>query len=165
MPSQRETHFGYHLSHPPPSEFGAVQESLGIYPASSFIIQVKNPLAPATGPQQSHGKGAEYPESLMRDVFGTAEGLEHQARGRHSYGLRFTSCETPELLDYKGAELLFIAARSGEKGLEESLGEGRGKALSLIEDKEAHESVQQVFQELGLENEKFPVEALEGSWI
>ena len=130
MPSKRETHFGYRVSHPPPSEFGDVQKSLGIYPASSFILQVKNPLAPATGPQQIHSKGAKYPESLVRGVFGTAEGGEDKpARGRESYGLRFASCETVELLDYEGAELLFIAARAGEEGLEQSLGEGRGKGL------------------------------------
>jgi hypothetical protein len=125
-PSQRETHLGYHVSHPPPTELGDVQISLGIFSASSFVVQVKNPLAPANNPQQAHNKPAEYPEWITRDIFGKSN-LKNQGRGRESYGLRFASCETPELLDYKGAQLLLIAAREGEEGLETSLGEGRGR--------------------------------------
>jgi hypothetical protein len=41
--------------------------------------------------------------------------------------LKFVACWTPELLDYEGAEILLIAARDGEQGLEKSLGEGRGE--------------------------------------
>lgn len=131
IPSKRETHFGYHLSHPPPEDIGEVQKALGIAAASSFIVQVKNPLAPATGLQPARSKGAEYPQWLMEDVFGTpGKGETVQARGRDKYGLRFTSCETPELLDYRQAQLLMIAARSGEEGLEQSLGEGRGEGKS-----------------------------------
>ncbi|KAG6810240.1 hypothetical protein H0H92_012762 [Tricholoma furcatifolium] len=125
VPSRRATHFGYHISHPSPSEFGDVQKELGIAQAGSFILQVKNPLAPATAPRQSRGKGAEYPEGIMSSVFGKEH--EGKTKGRESYGLRFAACETQELLDYRGAELLFIAARAGEEGLEESLGEGRGE--------------------------------------
>jgi hypothetical protein len=39
-PSKRETHLGYHLSHPSTTELGEVQESLEIYSASSFILQI-----------------------------------------------------------------------------------------------------------------------------
>lgn len=132
MPSQRETHLGYHLSHPPPDEMGDVQTSLGVHSASSFILQVKNPLAPANTPQQVHSKPIEYPDWIMRDIFGASAGHGGaQTRGRQSYGLRFVSCETVELLEYKGAELLLIAAREGEEGLETSLGEGRGSGVCL----------------------------------
>lgn len=125
--SKRETHLGYRISHPKPSEMGNVQSSLGIYSASSFVLQVKNPRAPTTGPQQLRTKGADYPAWIMRDVFGAAVGQgQKERRGREPYGLKFVSCETPELLDYEGAQLLLIAARKGERGLEESLGEGRG---------------------------------------
>ena len=58
----------------------------------------------------------------MTEVFGKGGG-----RGREDFGLRFSSVERKEMLDYEGVELLFIAARSGESGLEQSLGEGRGK--------------------------------------
>lgn len=127
-PSKRETHLGYHLSHPPPEEMGEVQKDLGISAASSFIVQIKNPLAPATGPQAPRGKGADYPEWLMHGVFGSAgAGETEPARGREEYGLRFASCETIGLMDYTHAQLLMIAARPGEEGLEETLGEGRGE--------------------------------------
>lgn len=58
----------------------------------------------------------------MKEVFGKGG-----SKGREEYGLRFASCETMELLDYEGAQLLLIASRSGTEGLEESLGEGRGE--------------------------------------
>lgn len=93
MPSKRETHLGYHLSHPPPSELGEVQESLGIHSASSFILQVKNPLAPATGPLQAHSKAAEYPQWIMHDVFGSALRKGNQSRGLRSRVLRIKICE------------------------------------------------------------------------
>jgi hypothetical protein len=122
VPSERTTHLGYHLSHP--VELGDVQESLGISEASSFVLQVKNPLAPPTGEQRvglSPGKTADYPPDIMDEVFGKG------TKGRESYGLRFASCERTELLDYEGAELLLIAAKGGEDGLERTLGEGRGE--------------------------------------
>ena len=62
----------------------------------------------------------------MHDVFGSASKRGNQTRGRESYGLRFASCETPEILDFEGTQLLLIASRDGEEGLEASLGEGRG---------------------------------------
>ena len=128
--SQRETHLGYYVSHPPPSELGEVQKSLGIYSASSFVVQVKNPLAPANTPPQAHSRPADYPDWIMRDLFGKSQGHGRaQSMGRESYGLRFANCEAQELLDYKGAEILLIAAREGEAGLEISLGEGRGKGV------------------------------------
>ncbi|KAF5377946.1 hypothetical protein D9615_006754 [Tricholomella constricta] len=158
VPSQRATHFGYQISHP--TEFGDVQDSLGIGKAASFILQVKNPLAPASGPQQPRGKGADYPKEIMDNIFGKGG-----AKGRESYGLRFASCEVPELLDYKGAQLLLIAAKGGEEGLEKSLGEGRGMALEEAEEKESQESIETVFRELAMDASAFPAEALEGKWI
>ncbi|KAI0937211.1 hypothetical protein AcW1_001252 [Taiwanofungus camphoratus] len=124
MPSKRETHLGYHLSHPTFEHFGEVQEELGIHPASSFVIQVKNPLGPLTGPGRiglPKSRRVDYPEEIMSNVFGKGG-----KRGREDFGLRFASVERKDLLDYEGVELLFIAARSGEEGLERSLGDGRG---------------------------------------
>ncbi|KAI0066434.1 hypothetical protein BV25DRAFT_1796388 [Artomyces pyxidatus] len=161
VPSQRETHFGYHLSHP--SEMGEIQEALGMHTASSFVLQVKNPLAPVTGGQRvglSEDRRAKYPDWIMGDIFGKGG-----KRGRESYGLRFSSVEAIELLEYEGAELLFIAARSGEEGLETSLGEGRGEALREIETKESKETIEEVLRELALHADQFPTEPLEGHWI
>ena len=124
-PSNRETHLGYYLSHPSGDQLGEVQETLGIHQASSFVLQVKNPLAPPSGPGQvglPKGRRADYPDEIMMGVFGKGG-----RRGRESYGLRFASCESPSLLEYEGAELLFIAAKGDEEGLEESLVEGRGR--------------------------------------
>lgn len=127
-PSSRETHLGYHLSHPSPENFGDVQEALGIHQASSFIVQVKNPDAPNTaGARIGGSKKAEFSREIMNGVFGAGG-----SRGRESFGLRFASVEQKEMLDYEGAELLLIAARSGEGGLEESLGEGRGEGRFLF---------------------------------
>ncbi|KAH9849291.1 hypothetical protein C2E23DRAFT_737810, partial [Lenzites betulinus] len=161
-PSQRETHFGYHLSHPDDEHFGEVQETLGIHKASSFVLQVKNPLAPPSGRGQvglSKGKRAEYPEELLKGVFGKGG-----SRGRESYGLRFASVEQRELLDYEGAELLFIAARSGEQGLETSLGEGRGHALEEAENDEGKETIGEIMKELAMDTDKIPADPLEGEW-
>ncbi|TBU54882.1 hypothetical protein BD310DRAFT_961148 [Dichomitus squalens] len=161
-PSQRETHLGYHLSHPSGDQLGEVQEALGIHQASSFVLQVKNPLAPPTGPVQvglPKNRRADYPEEILRGVFGKGG-----QRGRESYGLRFASCERRELLDYEGTELLFIAARSGEDGLEKSLGEGRGHALEEAEKNEGKSSIGQVLKELAMDDEKIPSDPLEGEW-
>lgn len=55
-------------------DLGEVQQALGIVNrAESYIIQVKNPFAPSRGPIQVRGKPAEYPDRLMRDVFGCSE--------------------------------------------------------------------------------------------
>ncbi|TFY82955.1 hypothetical protein EWM64_g1068 [Hericium alpestre] len=159
VPSGAETHFGYHLSHP--TDIGEVQEALGILKASSYVVQVKNPLGPPTAIVRAKPeyRRVKYPDWIMSDIFGKGE------RGRESFGLRFTSAATPELLDYEGADLLLIAARSGDAGLDVSLGEGRGEALHEAEEKEAKESVDEIFKELATDYEKFPSEPLTGHWI
>ncbi|TEB20125.1 hypothetical protein FA13DRAFT_1645428 [Coprinellus micaceus] len=159
-PSQRETHLGYNVSHPTPSDIGDVQATFGIYSASSFVIQVKNPKAPNTSPAMGHTKEPEYPNWIMNDVFGAGSG----GRGRESYGLRFASVETPEMLDHVGAQLLLIAARDGQQGLETSLGEGRGEALASAEDKQGHRAIMDVFKEIGLDSDVFTKDTLKGQW-
>ncbi|KAI0699351.1 hypothetical protein C8T65DRAFT_729035 [Cerioporus squamosus] len=161
-PSQRETHLGFYLSHPSGDQLGEVQETLGLHQASSFVLQVKNPLAPPSGPGQvglPKGRQADFPEDIMKNVFGKGG-----QRGRESYGLRFAPCERKEMLDYEGAELLFIAARSGEAGLEQSLGEGRGQALEEVEKSESKESIDQVMKELAMDDSKVPADPLGGEW-
>lgn len=159
VPSHRETHFGYHLSHP--SELGEVQEAFGIEKAGSFVLQIKNPLAPATESGYVHGQSAVYGDEILHHVFGKG------VKGRSPCGLHFTSCVTPELLDYEHAQLLLIAAKGGEEGLETSLGEGRGRALAELEEQEADESVETIFKELGMDASTFPPQqpVEEGEWI
>ncbi|KAF9502435.1 hypothetical protein BDN71DRAFT_1584601 [Pleurotus eryngii] len=159
VPSKAETHLGFFISHP--EKMGEVQEALGIQKASSFVLQVKNPLAPNTGGVRtpSSSKQVDYPESIMKSVFGQG------TKGRESYGLRFVDCQTIELLEREGAELLLIASRSGEEGVETSLGGGRGEVLEQLEESEASESIGEVFRELALDQDEFPRDALKGEWI
>ncbi|EKM61403.1 uncharacterized protein PHACADRAFT_180527 [Phanerochaete carnosa HHB-10118-sp] len=162
-PSSRETHLGYHLSHPTPENFGEVQEALGIHQASSFVVQVKNPKAPNTAGFNvglPDGRKADFPQDIMREVFGAGGG-----KGRESFGLRFATVERSEMLDYEGAELLLIAARSGDDGLETSLKEGRGEALTELGEKESEESIDQVLKELAINAHNIPAEPLEGEWV
>ncbi|KAL4069790.1 hypothetical protein V8B97DRAFT_1969274 [Scleroderma yunnanense] len=159
-PSRNETHLGYHLSHP--SEAGEVQQELGIYTASSFVLQVKNPGVEPGSFGQRIGlpawRRANYPEGIMTYVF------EKGTRGR-TYGLRFTPCKCIELLDYEGAELLLIAARSGVEGVDQSLGENRGEVLKEVGERESQEPTEDIFRELGMEKDAFPAEPIEGHWI
>ncbi len=77
--------------------------------------------------QITHAKTAQYPDSLLREVFGIGGGKSWARRGRKLHGLRFANCETTELLDYEDAQILLIAGREGETGIEKSLGEEGGK--------------------------------------
>ncbi|KAI0684748.1 hypothetical protein BC835DRAFT_1292293 [Cytidiella melzeri] len=161
-PSSRETHLGYHISHPTSDNFGRVQEALGIHQSSSFVLQVKNPGAPNSGRSNvglPRGRKAQFPKHILHEVFGQGGG-----RGRESYGLPFASVERREMLDYECAELLLIAARSGEEGLKESLGEGRGNALTEVEKVEEKHSVESVLKELAMDAEKIPAQPLGGQW-
>ena len=110
----------------------------------------------------AHTKGADYPKHIMDSVFGKGG-----KKGRQGYGLRFAPCESTELLDYNGAQLLLISTgREGDEGLEVSLGEGRGKALANKENEEAAEQPHDiVFRELAIDAEKFPAGALSGEWL
>ncbi|KAF8182734.1 hypothetical protein K438DRAFT_1908030 [Mycena galopus ATCC 62051] len=155
-PSQESTYLGYSLSHPAPSDFGPVHDALGILRAGAFVLQVKNPEA--SGALST--KGVVYPPAIMDGVFGKG------TRGREPTGLRFAPCAKPQMLDYKGVELLLVAVRGGESGLEESLGEGRGEALTEAGEMDDVLSVHDIFRELwgGDESQMLP-EALNGEWI
>ncbi|KAJ6483852.1 hypothetical protein C8R47DRAFT_1017555 [Mycena vitilis] len=151
--SKETTYLGYHLSHPAPSDFGPVQDALGIQQAEAFVLQVKNPQASGS----LTTKHIVYPPSIMEGVFGKG------THGRDPTGLRFAPCSQPQMLDYTGVELLLIAVRGGESGLEESLGEGRGEALAEAGEKDEDLSADEIFRELW-GGEEIP-EALNGEWI
>ncbi|KAI0257015.1 hypothetical protein BJV78DRAFT_1272164 [Lactifluus subvellereus] len=134
VPSGRSTHLGYCLSHP--TEPGEPQKALGLHlSSSSFIVQFKNPLTPASEGQRlglSPNKRAKYSDWIIDNTFG-----RRGSKGREEYGLRFVSVETIELLKYKGAEPLLIVARAGEE----------------------------VLRELATDSAHFPAEPLHGDWI
>jgi len=135
------------------------------------VIQVKNPLASAPGGKRvglSPHKRAKYPDWILDKIFGRGHG-----KGREDYGLRARN--------YEGAELLLIAARAGEEGLETSLKEGRGDgkhfcllrdillrdnktALRHSEEKESKGSIDDVLRELATDSARFPAEPLTGLW-
>ncbi|KAF9229058.1 hypothetical protein BS17DRAFT_742669 [Gyrodon lividus] len=159
VPSSNATHLGYNLSHP--STPGEVQEALGIHTASSFVVQVRNPLAEVSYAQRvglPANKRANYPEAILANIF------ERGSRGRHPFGLRFTTCCCIELLDYAGAELLLIAARTGAAGNDKSLGEHRGEGTEVGE-RESQEPVEDMFRDLAMDKNAFSAEPLKGHWI
>ncbi|TFK69449.1 hypothetical protein BDN72DRAFT_840303 [Pluteus cervinus] len=183
----------------------------------SFVIQVKNPLAPVRGEVQVRSKGVEYSKDLMRGVFGCAEGLlegrdekgegeggEEDAecdsdsdseeetegeggegsegegegrktkeggqgghtKGREEYGLRFASCETTELLDYTGAQIILIPSKVGMEGLEQDIGRDRARALRHAEEVDAEKvDLEGVLGQLGLDGTVFRLDALKGEWV
>lgn len=177
VPSQRSTHLGYRLSHPHDDQLGQVQEELRIYPASSFTLKAKNPFSPSTHPAVGNTKVAEYPQHIMKNIFG-----EGGANSREDFSRDFASIESTQLLDYRDAQLLFIAARSGDEGLEKSLGDGRGQgmfpycahtdeplmqkiALQKLGQEESSKGIDEVLEELKLDANKSPLNALRGEWI
>ena len=99
----RHTHLVYELALPgQPSE---LLRDLNIEREASYIISVKNPDAPAPqGAGLERGQKAKLPQRLQ-DLF----------KGR-----RFINADPPELLDYKGIEIVLIstAERPEELGID-----------------------------------------------
>lgn len=63
--SKRETH---HIFHPKSIETGNVQSSLGIYSASSFVLQVKNPRELITPPGSCERSSAQLLDKARTNV-------------------------------------------------------------------------------------------------
>jgi hypothetical protein len=80
-----------------PEKPGPVQKAFNIPPEASLAISIKNPEKGGgpRGAQLSEEQKAEYPKSLQKEF-----------RDR-----RFAT-EDPRLLDYVGAEIIFVGARS-----------------------------------------------------
>ncbi|KAJ7194855.1 hypothetical protein GGX14DRAFT_677983 [Mycena pura] len=157
IPSQETTYLGYRLSHPAPPALGPVHAALGIHRAGAFVLQVKNPETPGSGATTT-AKAVSFPREIMHAVFGQGR------RGRDPRGLRFAPCAQPRMLDYAGVELLLVAVRAGEAGLEESLGDGRGDALTEAAETDEELSVGEIFRELWAGEGEIP-EVLNGEWI
>jgi len=98
------THLAYALELP--ESLGEVQQELNIEKEASYIVSIKNPEKPSPpGAGLGEELKTEYPQQL-----------QEKFRGR-----RFLPADPPELLDYPGAEVLFIGASedvSEELGLE-----------------------------------------------
>jgi len=151
-PSKHNTYLTYHLSHP--ADRGEVQDMLGIYKSSSFVLQVKNPTT-STPPQAGLDTNmkADYPKEIIKEDFGGA------GDGK---GLRFVPANPVKLLDFKGAELLLIGNKTE---IDEVLGTEAADDLITAADQDSIRlSAEQVMEELMMDSEKFPAEPLEGDW-
>jgi hypothetical protein len=130
-------HLAYDLELPETG--GPVQKALKIAPKASFVISVRNP---EKGAPRSVGRGRE-------DQPDYPKGLQEEFRNR-----RFASGD-PRLLDYEGAEILLVGARSDpEKAYEVDLG---------AEDED--EGSAEIFKELRFAKSRHPARPLlSGEW-
>jgi len=96
----KHTHLVYELTLP--ERRSEVQRDLNIEREASYIISIKNPNAPAPqGAGLESGQKAELPQRLQ-DLF----------KGR-----RFINADPPELLDYKGVEIVLISTAESPEEL------------------------------------------------
>jgi len=132
------THLLYALELP--AEPDEVQRELHIEKQGSYLLSVKNPAAgspPSVGLEEE--RKAEFPEELQ-ERFGSR---------------RFIALESPEFLDYEGAELLVMGS---DEGPAEDL------EVDLKPECESEETAN-LFQELDIDRERHPVEPLlTGKW-
>lgn len=114
----------YHLSHPSEKDFGQVQQELGLHPASSVLMQMRNPTLAPTGP---NAPAAGLPED-QRAILTKQELQENFGGDVNNSGNRYARPEEPALLDRQGVELLLIKREQqeddGSKGLGEEQSEG-----------------------------------------
>lgn len=133
----RQMHLIYALELPHDPD--DVQRGLRIVPEASFVLSVKNP---EKGSPKAAGLGkddkADYPKGVQSDF-----------RGR-----RFDQ-EDPELLDYEGAEIVLVGARTDP---EEEYG------VALDTDDESPRTAD-ILKELKMTRSRHPIKPLfEGAW-
>ena len=123
-----------------PNKPGPVQKAFNIPEEASLAISIANPekrAGPRTA-QLSEEQQADYPKELQKEF-----------RGR-----KFTT-EDPRLLDYEGAQIVFIGAREDPE---------RAYAIDLQPEKES-ESSADIFKQLRFARSRHPVEPLlAGEW-
>lgn len=121
-----------------PGSAGPVQKALNIAPEASFVISIANPHRDAQQAGLPKDRRAHYPKSLQ-EAF----------RGR-----RFAT-ENAQLLDYEGAEIVFVGARRHPE---------RRYDVDLEAEDESPESAE-IFRELRFAKSRHPVEPLlSGHW-
>jgi len=132
------THLLYALELP--AEPDEVQRELHIEKQGSYLLSVKNPEAgspPSVGLDEE--RKAELPKELQ-ERFGSR---------------RFIAIDTPEFLDYEGAELLLMGSDEGPAG---------DLDIDLEPECESEETAN-LFQELEIDRDRHPVEPLlTGKW-
>jgi len=131
------THLAYVLELP--KDIGEVQEAFNIQKEDSLIITIKNPK----NSNFAKDKQPQYPPSLI-DKF-------------EDYA--WIRVITPKLLDYQGAELLFI-------GTGKDLVPDLSIAGKELKEQAARTKITEtdLFSELRMRKETHPTDALEGNW-
>lgn len=132
------THLVYALELP--KKLGTVQKELNIEEQASYIITVKNP---ESGSPRRAGltknRDAEYPKVL-----------QERFRGR-----RFSEIDTPDFLNYKGAQFILIASSDDLR---------KDLKMTLPKENET-ESTADIFTDLKMDLSKKPTKPLfEGEW-
>ncbi|KAJ9476772.1 hypothetical protein PHBOTO_000442 [Pseudozyma hubeiensis] len=161
-PSTREVRLTYNLSHPSSDDFGQVQQELGLHPASSVLIQMRNPTLAPTGPG---APAAGLPED-QRAIL-TKEELQGNFGGNvKDKGNRYARPEEPALLDRQGVELLLIKREQQEDDGSKGLGDEQSEALAELAQHDSDKlSDEAILKELELSSKDIEVEALSGEWI
>jgi hypothetical protein len=113
------THLAYWLEDP--REPGWAQELFNVEREASYIVAVKNPDAPTPpGVGLRDDRRADFPPRLL-ERFG---------------GRRYAPVDTPELLDYEGAELILVGASedvSRELGVHLDADDERAQSGDILE--------------------------------
>lgn len=122
-----------------PTQPGAVQRALNIAPEAAFALSVKNPDKPSPqGAGLSDDQQASYPKSLQKAF-----------RGR-----KFAD-ESPQMLDYEGAELVLVGAREDPEGTYDV----------ELRTREGDDIRSKTMRELKMARSRHPIEPLfEGRW-
>jgi hypothetical protein len=136
-PETGQMHLAYELELPETP--GAVQEAFGIAPKAAYALSVKNPEkgSPAAA-GLSEAQKVDFPERLQ-EAF----------RDR-----RFES-ETPDHLDYEGAEIMLVGARTNPE-------KAYGVDIPAQDEDEGHADM---FSKLRMAKSRHPIEPLiRGDW-
>lgn len=140
------THLAYVLEQP--ETIGEVQKAFHVDKEGSYVLAVKNP---ESGTSLLADRKPKYPENLVKAF-----------TGKTGRALRFASSYPVDLLDYEGAELIFI-------GASENIVEEFGKTGEELEEMELRDakrlSDDKLFTELHMDKKKNPPEPLlKGIW-
>ena len=123
-----------------PKKPGPVQRAFNVPEEASLAISIANPEkrgGPRTA-QLSEGQQAHYPKSLQKEF----------------HGRKFAT-EDPRLLDYEGAQVIFIGAREDPE---------RAYHIDLQPEQESEGSAD-IFRQLRFAKSRHPVEPLlRGEW-
>lgn len=149
----RETHLAYILTIP--SEFGEIQQGVGLRQRGSYITSAKNPQS--SGPANANlPQGAEYPQEYVLRSWSWKSHLLTSCRILDEFHGRGWMPLQPKLLDYENTQFLLIG--HNDDALEKA-----AKPQDGEEEKPEKETPLEEIETLGHEDE-IRVEHLKGEW-